>query len=138
MEDGKCQPLTRQPAGTPANGPAPSRAGEASYAVSLVVVAATSETGERCVMKSVSAEFEELGLHSLMATSVAQAPQPSSALPSAAMPSSAMPSSANTNFTQLLTVLSRERDQFDLLLEVTNAVVTQLDTRELFRAVAPA
>ena len=34
--------------------------------------------------------------------------------------------------------LTRERDQLDLLLEVTNAVVTHLDTRELFRAVAPA
>ncbi|MCL4811841.1 MAG: sigma 54-interacting transcriptional regulator [Vicinamibacteraceae bacterium] len=36
------------------------------------------------------------------------------------------------------TALARERDQLDLLLEVTNAVVTQLDTRALFRAVAPA
>jgi formate hydrogenlyase transcriptional activator len=35
-------------------------------------------------------------------------------------------------------VLQRERDQLDLLLEVTNAVVTQLDVRELFAAVAPA
>jgi formate hydrogenlyase transcriptional activator len=35
-------------------------------------------------------------------------------------------------------VLQRERDQLDLLLDVTNAVVTQLDTRALFRAVAPA
>ncbi len=35
-------------------------------------------------------------------------------------------------------VLQHERDQLDLLLDVTNAVVTQLDTRELFRAVAPA
>jgi formate hydrogenlyase transcriptional activator len=34
--------------------------------------------------------------------------------------------------------LQRERDQLDLLLEVTNAVVTQLDTRALFSAVAPA
>jgi formate hydrogenlyase transcriptional activator len=34
--------------------------------------------------------------------------------------------------------LTRERDQLDLLLEVTNAVVTHLDTRDLFRAVAPA
>jgi formate hydrogenlyase transcriptional activator len=34
--------------------------------------------------------------------------------------------------------LQRERDQLDLLLEVTNAVVTQLDTRALFAAVAPA
>ncbi len=34
--------------------------------------------------------------------------------------------------------LERERDQLDLLIEVTNAVVTQLDTRALFAAVAPA
>ena len=34
--------------------------------------------------------------------------------------------------------LQRERDQLDLLLDVTNAVVTQLDVRALFRAVAPA
>jgi formate hydrogenlyase transcriptional activator len=34
--------------------------------------------------------------------------------------------------------LQQERDQLELLLEVTNAVVTQLDTRELFRAIAPA
>ena len=34
--------------------------------------------------------------------------------------------------------LQRERDQLDLLLEVTNAIVTQLDTRELFLALAPA
>ena len=34
--------------------------------------------------------------------------------------------------------LQRERDQLDLLLEVTNAVVTQLDTRALFLALAPA
>jgi formate hydrogenlyase transcriptional activator len=34
--------------------------------------------------------------------------------------------------------LQRERDQLDLLLEVTNAVVTHLDIRELFGAVAPA
>ena len=38
----------------------------------------------------------------------------------------------------LLAVLQRERDQLDLLLDLTNAVVSQLDTRELFRAVAPA
>jgi formate hydrogenlyase transcriptional activator len=36
------------------------------------------------------------------------------------------------------TVLQRERDQLDVLLEVTNAVVTQLDTRALFLALAPA
>jgi formate hydrogenlyase transcriptional activator len=36
------------------------------------------------------------------------------------------------------TALQRERDQLDLLLEVTNAVVTHLDTRALFLAVAPA
>jgi formate hydrogenlyase transcriptional activator len=34
--------------------------------------------------------------------------------------------------------LRRERDQLDLLLDVTNAVVTHLDIRELFKAVAPA
>ncbi len=34
--------------------------------------------------------------------------------------------------------LQRERDQLNLLLDVTNAVVTQLDSRALFRAVAPA
>ena len=34
--------------------------------------------------------------------------------------------------------LRHERDQLDLLLDVTNAVVTQLDTKALFRAVAPA
>jgi formate hydrogenlyase transcriptional activator len=45
---------------------------------------------------------------------------------------------SNAHLTDLLTVLQRERDQLDLLLDVTNAVVTQLDTRELFRAVAPA
>ena len=38
----------------------------------------------------------------------------------------------------LVGTLQRERDQLDLLLDVTNAVVTQLDIRELFRAVAPA
>jgi len=38
----------------------------------------------------------------------------------------------------LVATLQRERDQLDLLLDVTNAVVTELDTRELFRAVAPA
>jgi formate hydrogenlyase transcriptional activator len=45
---------------------------------------------------------------------------------------------SNAQLTDLLAVLERERDQLDLLLDVTNAVVTQLDTRELFRAVAPA
>jgi formate hydrogenlyase transcriptional activator len=45
---------------------------------------------------------------------------------------------SNSRLTDLLAVLQRERDQLDLLLDVTNAVVTQLDTRELFRAVAPA
>jgi formate hydrogenlyase transcriptional activator len=34
--------------------------------------------------------------------------------------------------------LQRERDQLDLLLDVTNAIVTQLDTRALFLALAPA
>jgi formate hydrogenlyase transcriptional activator len=45
---------------------------------------------------------------------------------------------SNAQLTDLLAVLQRERDQLDLLLNVTNAVVTQLDTRDLFRAVAPA
>ena len=45
---------------------------------------------------------------------------------------------SNARLTDLLDVLQRERDQLDLLLDVTNAVVTQLDTRDLFRAVAPA
>jgi formate hydrogenlyase transcriptional activator len=34
--------------------------------------------------------------------------------------------------------LQRDRDQLGLLLEVTNAIVTQLDTRALFLALAPA
>jgi formate hydrogenlyase transcriptional activator len=34
--------------------------------------------------------------------------------------------------------LQRERDQLDVLLEVTNAVVTHLDTRALFVSLAPA
>jgi len=34
--------------------------------------------------------------------------------------------------------LQRERDQLNLLLDVTNAVVTHLDTRALFASVAPA
>ena len=34
--------------------------------------------------------------------------------------------------------LQRDHDQLDLLLDVTNAVVTQLDIEALFRAVAPA
>ena len=45
---------------------------------------------------------------------------------------------SDEHLTDLLTVLQRERDQLDLLLDLTNAVVSQLDTRELFRAVAPA
>jgi formate hydrogenlyase transcriptional activator len=45
---------------------------------------------------------------------------------------------SNARLTDLLSVLQRERDQLDLLLDVTNAVVTHLDTRDLFRAVAPA
>jgi formate hydrogenlyase transcriptional activator len=39
---------------------------------------------------------------------------------------------------QQQSALKRERDQLGLLLEVTNAVVTQLEIRELFKAVAPA
>jgi formate hydrogenlyase transcriptional activator len=38
----------------------------------------------------------------------------------------------------LVVTLQRERDQLQLLLDVTNAVVTHLDTRALFAAVAPA
>jgi formate hydrogenlyase transcriptional activator len=38
----------------------------------------------------------------------------------------------------LVATLQRERDQLNLLLDVTNAVVTELDIRELFKAVAPA
>ena len=45
---------------------------------------------------------------------------------------------ADAHLPELLAVLERERDQLDLLLGVTNAVVTELDTRALFRAVAPA
>jgi formate hydrogenlyase transcriptional activator len=45
---------------------------------------------------------------------------------------------ADGHLPELLAVLERERDQLDLLLSVTNAVVTELDTRQLFRAVAPA
>jgi formate hydrogenlyase transcriptional activator len=45
---------------------------------------------------------------------------------------------ADAHLPELLAVLERERDQLDLLLNVTNAVVTELDTRQLFRAVAPA
>jgi formate hydrogenlyase transcriptional activator len=47
-------------------------------------------------------------------------------------------SPASAEIDDLVVTLQRERDQLDLLLEVTNAVVTHLDTRELFRAVAPA
>ena len=47
-------------------------------------------------------------------------------------------SAVGTELDDLVGLLQRERDQLDLLLEVTNAVVTQLDTRQLFRAVAPA
>ena len=45
---------------------------------------------------------------------------------------------SNARLNDLLAVLQQERDQLDLLLGVTNAVVTHLDTRELFKAVAPA
>jgi formate hydrogenlyase transcriptional activator len=45
---------------------------------------------------------------------------------------------SNARLTDLLAVLQQERDQLDLLLGVTNAVVSHLDTRELFKAVAPA
>jgi formate hydrogenlyase transcriptional activator len=46
-------------------------------------------------------------------------------------------SAGSLEIDDLVATLQRERDQLDLLLEVTNAVVTELDTRELFRAVAP-
>ncbi len=42
------------------------------------------------------------------------------------------------DFDELVATLQRERDQLNLLLDVTNAVVTQLDTRALFAAIAPA
>ncbi len=45
---------------------------------------------------------------------------------------------ASVEADDLVATLQRERDQLQLLLDVTNAVVTQLDTRELFHAVAPA
>src|SRR2546423_1830873 len=45
---------------------------------------------------------------------------------------------SNAHLSDLLSVLQREPDQLDLVLDVTNAVVTHLGTRELFRAVAPA
>lgn len=44
----------------------------------------------------------------------------------------------HADLADLLRRVQRERDQLDLLLDVTNAVVTQLDTQALFRAVAPA
>jgi formate hydrogenlyase transcriptional activator len=47
-------------------------------------------------------------------------------------------SAVSPELDDVVVALQRERDQLDLLLDVTNAVVTQLDTRELFRAVAPA
>jgi len=47
-------------------------------------------------------------------------------------------SSSHLALANVLDAVRRERDQLDLLLDVTNAVVTHLDTRELFRAVAPA
>src|SRR3954453_205879 len=47
-----------------------------------------------------------------------------------------MPVSAKVD--DFVVTLQRERDQVELLLDVTNAVVTQLDTRALFAAVAPA
>src|SRR3954471_8713612 len=47
-----------------------------------------------------------------------------------------MPVSAEVD--DFVVTLQRERDQLELLLDVTNAVVTHLDTRALFAAVAPA
>ena len=46
--------------------------------------------------------------------------------------------SSDLALASVLNNVRRERDQLNLLLDVTNAVVTHLDTRELFRAVAPA
>ena len=71
-------------------------------------------------MKSVSAEFDVFNERSQRFVDVASV------------------LASNAQLTDLLAVLQRERDQLDLLLNVTNAVVSQLDTRELFRAVAPA
>jgi formate hydrogenlyase transcriptional activator len=71
-------------------------------------------------MKSVSAEFDVFDSKAQRVVDVASV------------------LAANAQLTDLLAVLERERDQLDLLLDVTNAVVTQLDTRQLFRAVAPA
>jgi formate hydrogenlyase transcriptional activator len=76
------------------------------------------EIGER--MSSVSAEFDIFDANSARFVDIAGV------------------LASNARLTDLLDVLQRERDQLDLLLDVTNAVVTQLDTRELFRAVAPA
>src|SRR3954469_10282965 len=45
---------------------------------------------------------------------------------------------SNAELTDLLLVLQRERDQLDLLLDVTNAVLTHPDSGELFRAVRAA
>jgi formate hydrogenlyase transcriptional activator len=47
-------------------------------------------------------------------------------------------SAATAEVEDLVETLQRERDQLQLLLDVTNAVVTHLDTRALFAAVAPA
>jgi formate hydrogenlyase transcriptional activator len=74
----------------------------------------------RSVMKSVSDEFDVFDERASRVVDVASV------------------LASNAELTDLLTILQRERDQLDLLLDVTNAVVTQLDTRELFRAVAPA
>src|SRR5688572_4711283 len=74
----------------------------------------------RSVMKSLSEEFDVFDARAQRVVDVASV------------------LASNAQLTDLLTVLQRERDQLDLLLDVTNAVVTQLDTRDLFRAVAPA
>ena len=47
-------------------------------------------------------------------------------------------SAISAELDDLVATLQRERDQLNLLLDVTNAVVKELDTRALFRAVAPA
>jgi formate hydrogenlyase transcriptional activator len=47
-------------------------------------------------------------------------------------------SAVSAELDDLVGTLQRERDQLELLLDVTNAVITQLDTKALFAAIAPA
>jgi formate hydrogenlyase transcriptional activator len=47
-------------------------------------------------------------------------------------------STISAELDDLVATLQRERDVLELLLDVTNAVITQLDTRALFAAIAPA